>query len=80
MILMYVAFWPSPLLGLCFRQLQTDAVLTTEASQHKTSAVPPPIYQIQFHRWRLNPGSDRRDHEGVRADRTTKERQQMPGP
>lgn len=24
-------------------------------------------------RWRLNPGSDRRDHEGVRADRTTKE-------
>ncbi len=30
--------------------------------------------------WRLNPGSDRRDHEGVRADRTTKERQQMPGP
>lgn len=23
-------------------------------------------------RWRLNPGSDRRDHEGVRADRTIK--------
>lgn len=60
-----------------FGKLQTDAVLTTEASQQ---------YRLQqnfssastqtsspISRWRLNSDPDRRDHEGFRADRTTED-------
>lgn len=67
-------------LTLCFRKLQTDAVLTTEARLQQNFDCASAHISSPISRWRLNSGSNHRDHEGVRADRTTKELQQKPGP
>lgn len=68
-------YLPGTFRTLCFRKWQTVNHRPQQNFSGASTHISSPIS-----RWRLNLGSDRRDHEGVRPDRTTKEWQQMPGP